>query len=149
MVSFVLRQATPDDRTFLYALYCRTMRSVVQQTWGWDEQWQQNDFDRRFRSYAVSVIEAEGKAIGALMLDTAVAGIIDVVELQIEPEHQNCGIGTAVMQSVIDTARAQQATVTLAVAEPNSRARRLYERLGFRAVGRDGLLTRMRYNVGS
>jgi ribosomal protein S18 acetylase RimI-like enzyme len=148
MVQFVLRPATDDDRGFLYALYCRTMRPLVEQAWGWDDLWQQDDFDRRFRSCTVSVIEVGGEAIGGLMLDHRTAHVIRVIELQIVPERQNCGIGSAVMQSVLKAAHEGQATVTLSVAQANTWARRLYERLGFRAVGQDGPLTQMRYGLG-
>jgi len=30
------------------------MREVIEKTWGWDEAWQRNDFDRRFSEYVVS-----------------------------------------------------------------------------------------------
>jgi hypothetical protein len=46
------------------------MRRMIEQTWAWDEAWQQQDFDRRFRECTVSIIENDGRAIGALLLES-------------------------------------------------------------------------------
>ncbi len=37
------------------------MRGVIEKTWGWDEEWQGTDLDRRWDAYLVSVVEAEGR----------------------------------------------------------------------------------------
>jgi ribosomal protein S18 acetylase RimI-like enzyme len=121
------------------------MRQVIERTWGWDEEWQRRDFDRRFRTYTASVIELKGEAIGGLLLHaTAVA--VDIVELQILPAHQGNGIGTSVVERVIDDAVRQGLAVTLSVVPANSRAKRLYERIGFRVTGVDEPFLRMRYS---
>ena len=52
-----LRPAADLDRPVLYEMHCLTMRSYIDVTWGWDEQWQRNDFQQRFERYSVSVIE--------------------------------------------------------------------------------------------
>ena len=120
------------------------MHHVIERTWGWDEEWQRRDFDRRFRTYATSVIELEGEAIGGLLLDaTPVA--VDIVELQILPSHQDKGIGTSVVERVIDDAVRQGLAVTLSVVPANARAKQLYERLGFQVTGFDDPFIRMRY----
>jgi hypothetical protein len=36
-VDLDLRPASEQDREFLYALHCSTMRDVIEQTWGWDD----------------------------------------------------------------------------------------------------------------
>src|SRR5688500_15708092 len=89
-VQFNLRPASEDDREFLYALHCRTMRDVIEKTWGWDEAWQRRDFDRRFREYAVSIIEGDGQAVGGLLLERKPDSLY-VHEVQVLPEHQGQG----------------------------------------------------------
>jgi ribosomal protein S18 acetylase RimI-like enzyme len=122
------------------------MHQVIERTWGWDDEWQRRDFDRRFRTYAASVIELEGEAIGGLLLHaTPVA--VDIVELQILPSHQDRGIGTSVVERVIDDAVRQGLAVTLSVVRANPRAKRLYERLGVQVTGFDEPFIRMRYGA--
>ena len=39
-----LRPATPKDAEFLFKTLKVTMREYVDQTWGWDEEWQRAYF---------------------------------------------------------------------------------------------------------
>ncbi|MDQ3486935.1 MAG: GNAT family N-acetyltransferase [Acidobacteriota bacterium] len=129
-MEFNLRAASDADREFLYTLHCRTMRGVIEATWRWDESWQRRDFDRRFDSYQVSVIQSGGEAAGGLLLESTVGGI-HIHEVQLLPEYQGQGIGTAVVRGVIDQAAQRGVPVTLSVVPANPRAQSLYERLGF------------------
>lgn len=140
-----LRPATEIDREFLYRLHCRTMREVIERTWGWDDDWQVKDFDRRIGAYQVFVIDVGEEPIGGLMLDLTPDNL-DIVELQILPEHQRQGIGTRVIEQVIDDAKRMGLSVTLSVVPANLDARRLYERIGFRATGVDEPFIRMHYS---
>jgi GNAT superfamily N-acetyltransferase len=140
-----LRPATERDREFLYRLHCRTMREVIERTWGWDDDWQVKDFDWRIGAYQVFVIDVGEEPIGGLMLDLTPDNL-DIVELQILPEHQRQGIGTWVIERVIDDAKRRGLCVTLSVVPANSDARRLYERIGFCATGVDEPFIRMQYS---
>ena len=145
-MTFCLRSAVEADRAFLYALHCRTMRGMIEQTWGWDESWQQEDFDRRFREYTVSIIEKDGRAAGALLLELKPDSIY-IHEVQVLPEHQGLGIGRAVVQWVIAQAASRGVGVTLSVLEVNPRARQLYERLGFQVTAFEAPFFRMRHDA--
>ncbi len=43
-----LREATPQDFEFLYRLHRETLKATIDQTWGWDEAWQQAHFRAKF-----------------------------------------------------------------------------------------------------
>jgi ribosomal protein S18 acetylase RimI-like enzyme len=121
------------------------MREVIEKTWGWDEPWQRTDFDRRFSEYVVSIIEREGRPAGALWLESKPDSIY-IVELQVLPEYQGRGIGTAVVRHLIDEASRNGIPVTLSVVAANPRAKLLYERLGFEVTEFDAPFFRMRHN---
>jgi ribosomal protein S18 acetylase RimI-like enzyme len=132
---FELRAATPADAQFLFALHRATMREVIEGTWGpWNEAWQRAHFASRFHPPGVSVITAEGRDVGTLWLDRGPAEIY-VVEIQVAPEMQGRGIGSAVLRRVLAEGAASARPVTLQVLRVNVRARRLYERLGFAMTG--------------
>ena len=133
-MSFHLRPAEPADRDFLFALFTQTMKSVIEQTWGWDDARQRADFDRRFESYDVAVVECDARPVGGLFLETAASSAF-IHELQLLPEYQGRGIGSAIVQTVIDHASARGLPVALSVVAANPRAQRFYERLGFRVMG--------------
>jgi ribosomal protein S18 acetylase RimI-like enzyme len=125
-----LRLASPADREFLYTLHVTTMRDLIEQTWGWDETWQREDFDQRLTRCRVSVIEAEGEPVGAIWVEIDSERIY-ITDLQILPRWQQRGIGTVIMKMIIREAIGSQRAVELAVLPLNERAQRLYERLGF------------------
>lgn len=67
----------------------------------------------------------------------AVAGECELLSLAVQPRARGQGIGTALLAASIDRAREQSATrMFLEVAEDNGIARQLYERYGFRPIGR-------------
>ena len=145
-VPFRLRPAAEQDRAFLYALHCQTMRAMIEQTWGWDEAWQKQDFNRRFREYTVSIIETADRATGALLLESKPDSIY-IHELQVSPGYQGLGIGGAVVQWVLEQAASRGVSVTLSALEVNPRARQLYERLGFQVTAFDTPFFRMRHDA--
>lgn len=72
--------------------------------------------------------------VGRLRLVTT-AHQLEIAGLQIHPEHQNHGIGTAILTHVIDQAAAADLPVALEVEIDNPNAQWLYQRLGFQVNG--------------
>jgi ribosomal protein S18 acetylase RimI-like enzyme len=132
-VDLNLRPASERDQEFLYALHCSTMRDVIEQTWGWDEAWQRADFEKRFKVCAVSIIEAGSRSVGSLWLEQRPDSLY-VHELQVTPPQQGRGIGTAVIEMVIEKGASRGLPIVLSVVAANPRARDPYERLGFRVT---------------
>ena len=130
-VSWQLRPARPDDREFLYALNETTMREHVEGIWGWNDSEQLAFFDNRFRPREWQVIQADGEDVGVLIVNEGDDELY-LAEIQILPEWQSRGIGSAVVQSLMRAAASSRKPLTLRVLHVNERARALYERLGFR-----------------
>ena len=128
-----LRPATQDDHDFLWWLHCHTMRSYVEQTWGWDENLQVRRFEEHFDPTAREIIECNGVAIGCISVerrnDLILLGVIEIA-----PEYQNQGIGTRLITDLQGEGKRQGVPVQLQVLRVNP-ARRLYQRLGFEIVG--------------
>ncbi len=80
--------------------------------------------------------EAEGRLLGYAILAVG-AGEGHVLNLCIDPEHRRQGHGSYLLRRIIQSARRLGAgTLYLEVRPSNKAALRLYERLGFREVGR-------------
>lgn len=135
-----------SDREFLYALHRTTMYEVINNTWGWDDAWQRADFDRRFGACAVSIIDIQGRAAGGLWLGST-PDSLQIVELQLVPEMQGKGVGSAVVQHIIQQGIDRGLPVTLSVVPANPRAQRLYERLGFEVTGVEAPFIHMRHAI--
>ena len=135
-VEYRLRPAATADTRFLFTLLHATRQDAIVETWGANEAWQRRNFDARVEEHAVSIIEVDGRPAGSLWLGKQ-ADVIYIADVQILPELQGIGIGTAVLRGLIRQAAAREVPIALVVQQGNARARRLYERLGFKADQRD------------
>ncbi|MFN2441589.1 MAG: GNAT family N-acetyltransferase [Thermoanaerobaculia bacterium] len=146
-MNWKLRPASEGDRHFLYRLHATTMRDVVESTWGWDEEWQLTEFEKRLQESPYFVIEADEVAVGTVCVERRPDAFY-ILELQLLPAYQGRGIGGDVVRSIIRDATAECVPVALSVVPANARAQRLYERLGFRVVGVDPPFIRMSHSGG-
>lgn len=127
---YTLRQATAHDYDFLYQLHVAAMREYVEATWGWQEEWQKEYFDRKFDPSDRQIIQIDGKDAGVIAIEQRDEGLF-VALIEILPDYQNRGVGTSLLRHTIQKAQAANLSVTLQVLKTNAPARRLYERLGF------------------
>jgi ribosomal protein S18 acetylase RimI-like enzyme len=125
-----VRGARADDRRFLFDLNEATMRDYVDATWGWDDDEQLAFFDEHFDPSRCQLLQVEGADIGVLAIVERPDEIY-LAEIQLLPEWQCRGIGSAVVGSLVERGAAEAKPVTLRVMRTNPRAAALYARLGF------------------
>lgn len=109
------------------------MRTYVAQTWGWNDEAQADWFDARFDPETNDIIEAKGNPIGCISVERP-GDMILIRSIEIVPEWQNRGIGSAMLKDVLGEGKRHRVPVRLQVLRVNP-ARSLYERLGFVTVG--------------
>ena len=139
----VLRDATPSDRAFLLALYASTRADEFAQ-FGWPPEAerafmqlqfeaQRGDYERRHPTARCRIVELRDCPVGRLW--TAREGDrIVVLDVSVVTEMRGQGIATECLRGVQRQAAQDKLAVDLQVVVGNP-AQRLYERLGFRAVG--------------
>jgi ribosomal protein S18 acetylase RimI-like enzyme len=125
-----LREATDDDREFLFRVHRAAIRESVEALWGWDEELQRRLFDERFGREPYQMIEVDGENAGVLVVEEGDEVFLKLIELL--PAAQGQGVGS----SIIRTLQAPGKPVTLRVLTTNPRAAALYQRLGFRVTER-------------
>jgi ribosomal protein S18 acetylase RimI-like enzyme len=134
-LSFQLRPARADDHDFLWLLKQQTMRLYVEQTWGrWNDAEQKAWFSLKFLPEAVCIIVTGGRDAGRVEVTRNAEGIV-LGTIEILPEFQGLGIGTAVIASLQTEARSTNLPLRLQVLKANPRAYRFYTRLGFKPLG--------------
>lgn len=134
-MQFTLRPATAADYPWLWSLKRLTMRYYVEETWGsWDDAAQEAFFRRTYRSDTVQLVVVDGRNAGLLHLEREPAALF-LANIQIHPDFQNRGLGTAVIRDVLASARTLGLPVRLQVLQVNTAARQLYQRLGFAISG--------------
>lgn len=135
-VRYRLFPAGPSDQSWLERLRRSVYEDLFIDTFGeWDEARHQRHCAECWARGEISLIEVDGVRVGMLQLLER-PDAIEIGEIEILPEQQNRGIGSQIMRDTIARADEQRRHVVLSVALKNERARRLYERLGFREVSR-------------
>jgi ribosomal protein S18 acetylase RimI-like enzyme len=131
-MQYTLRAAKADDFEFVFQLNKANMRGYVEQLRGWDDEAERADMRRHFQPGAEQIIVFDGQDIGRLAV-TRHPDRIDLRHIELLPQYQRQGIGTAIIQALLREARQAHLPATLMVLKLNP-AQRLYERLGFRTV---------------
>jgi ribosomal protein S18 acetylase RimI-like enzyme len=140
-----MRPVTPDDQVFLRKLFAST-RADELALLGGDEHQKETfiamQFNAQSRQYAMSYPKADHSIIlfdetpiGRMMVASMEAAIL-LLDIALLPEYRNAGIGTELIQGLLNEAAATGKAVRLHVFA-SSPAKRLYERLGFSQVGLD------------
>jgi GNAT superfamily N-acetyltransferase len=142
-----LRPITPEDESFLAALYASTRAAELAQTNWSDEQKamfcrmqfgvQITDYQRNYPDASFDIIERDGVAAGRLLVLRADEKI-HVIDIALLPEHRGAGIGTKFLRELQAEAKAAGKPLSIHVEQFNP-ARRLYDRLGFKQVEEKGV----------
>jgi ribosomal protein S18 acetylase RimI-like enzyme len=146
--AFALRPALPADADFEHLLYASTrddLRPLGPEV-----------FDglvgMHFRAQSMSIrlehpqaerkiVMVQDAPVGRLIIDAS-GNHIEVIDVALLPEYRNGGLGTSLLNSVLAQADRLGRAIRLHV-EKQSRAVRLYERLGFVICGDSGMYLAM------
>ena len=153
--SITLQAVTAEDKPFLFELFCidreRQMLPLdlpVEQK----NQLLQMQCDARDRQYHQQYPEADfdlilnnAEPVGSLFAQRGPDqfALIDIVLL---PEHRNSGIATELVGDLIEAASKESKPLHAHVLRDNP-AWRLWQRLGFRVVGDDGVYRRIEFSA--
>jgi ribosomal protein S18 acetylase RimI-like enzyme len=141
-----------EDEEFLFRLYS-TIRAEEVQAWGWPEAEAQlflkMQFTARQRSYQATYPNATytlvlktGEPIGQEVVERG-AKTIRLIDIALVPAYRGTGIGTLLLNDLIEESRSSGATVELKVLRNNVAAIRLYERMGFVTTQEDAIYKEM------
>lgn len=148
-----LRRERQEDRDFLVFLFISTRWEELMAT-GWTDeekigflsqqfQFQDAHYSRYYAETARGIVEENGQPIGRLYLYRSPSDH-RIVDVSLIPAARNRGIGEALLRLVHDEAKEVPVKVSIHVEHFNP-ARRLYERLGFGEVSRDGVYAKMEW----
>jgi GNAT superfamily N-acetyltransferase len=130
----VLRPAHPDDCEFCARLYFSGMEETIRRL-KLDMVAQNRNLRERWHVGEVRIITSDGTDAG-WMQSSIQDGARYLEQIFICAPFQNRGIGTGIINGLIDEARLDRQPVTLGVVKTNP-ALQLYRRLGFRITRED------------
>ncbi len=146
-----LRAVTPDDDAFLFEVFANTRLDEFRFL---DEQQQQAlirmQYDAQRFQYDEGYPQAESRIIllddrpaGRMLVDESESEIT-LVDIALLVEHRGSGIGTQLLNELLNRAVVTRKPVRLHVLKSNP-ALRLYERLGFSRVSDDSMYFEMMF----
>jgi len=131
MTEYTLREATNQDFELSYKIRKNALGEYVEQTRGWDEDWQLKYHKKDFDAKILKIIEVKGNPAGSLEVYRENDHLV-VSGLYIIDRYQNQQIGTRIMTSIIKDAQLNSFKIKLQVLKVNNKAKVLYERLNFK-----------------
>ena len=142
-----LRAITLTDEPFLFAVYANTRADELAQVdWSAEqkESFLRMQFEAQARYYTgnypgaeFQVILLKDKPIGRLYVHRAQSGI-RIMDIAILPEYRGRGIGSQLLNEILEEAQLNNLPVSIHVERMNP-AMHLYERLGFYIIEERGI----------
>jgi len=141
------RPVEEKDAGFLSKVYASTRYEELQAT-GWPQQQideflrmqfeaQDTFYKQQFPDAQYQVVQYEGQDVGRLYLDLR-EDEVRIVDIALLPEYRGKGLGTQLLNSIIQDAGQKQLSVRIHV-EKNNSALNLYLRLGFKKTDDKGV----------
>ena len=146
--AFALRPALPADADFEHRLYASTrddLRPLGPEVFdglvGMHYRAQSMSIRLEHPQAERKIVMVQDAPVGRLIVDAS-GNYVEVIDVALLPEYRNCGLGASVLNSVLAQADRLGRAIRLHV-EKQSRAVRLFERLGFVICGDVGMYLAM------
>ena len=140
---FELRTTSPSDLAFCWPLYRDSVQPLSEALAAWNEAAQRRIVEQAVGHAGTSILQADKADAGWLQVEET-KHVVQLRHLYLLPERRNHGLGTAFLLWMKERADRKFKDLTLEVMT-NNPARRLYERLGFKALATTDNKLTMRY----
>lgn len=134
--SLSFHPATVSDFDAIWADFVPAMKPYVEQIWGWDLSWQQNNFKKDLEKTLTAFIQLGSKTLGYVQYSLKPDGSY-IHMLIIRPEFRAKGYGIQVLDYV--QAQVPGQSLSLRCFQLNLSAQRFYHRQGFKVVESDDI----------
>ena len=120
-----------EDKDFVFRVTEEAMRSYVEEAFGsWQPDSQRRRSEESFNLATYRLVAVDDVRAGILVVEDRSSEIF-LAKIFLLPQFQRRGVGTVLIRRLIERAAMERKPLRLRVLRVNTRARRLYERLGF------------------
>ena len=147
MIDYSLIKLIPADeshREFSDAIKEAAYRGYIEKMWGWEEEAAREYNERTWRDKRPQIILYNDQPIGTIYVGEDEESI-EIAQFILISEYQNQGIGTHILEGILDSSDKTGTIVKLEVLKENP-AISLYRRYGFTISASDEYLYQMERN---
>lgn len=126
--AYTLRKAFSEDYELIYSIKKNSLGEYITQTWGWDEELQRKMHENEMETENIYLIQMNNETIGTVGINEIHNEII-ISRMYIVDKFQSKGVGSRIIKEIIKENSAKE--IKLGVLKVNTRAKKLYQRLGF------------------
>lgn len=134
MMPYSYCKAEYKDKILLFNLYRTVMKEYILQIWGWDEEWQVNDFTSNYTPDNIIIVKKNNDIVGYCHFEKENNSYF-IRMLVVLPEHQNNGIGKKLLFLLREKSSLYSKHIRLYVFKINKMAKLFYLSQGFHVVG--------------
>jgi len=142
-MDFRIRQGEISDQEWLYKLYCSTMRTYIEQTWGWDEEFQKKGFQTNLHPAKFRIVNVNDDDVSAYLVNDE-DNHYWLEMLLVGSTMQGKGLGTAIIKKLQAETKKGGKPLKLSVLRVNP-AKEFYSRLGFFVYDQDESFFKMEW----
>ncbi len=124
----------PSDKLYVWETYVYSMKHYVEEIWGWDDAWQQNDFETGFEKYETKILKLDQSKIGYLQFKQE-SKYTYISMLVLNPKYQSKGIGFELLNTL--QPGTPDKSLRLNCFKINESAYKFYLKCGFKAFKTD------------
>jgi ribosomal protein S18 acetylase RimI-like enzyme len=129
----VFEKAKCEDFERLFGLYKGGLRRFIDEIWGWDENWQRDDFKKYFHPRNIYIVLYDRRLAGYIQVDKD-QDKWHIRMMVVSEELQGNGLGTLMLKKIIDESNAEKKVLTLSVFKINNKAQNLYKKMNFQEI---------------
>lgn len=133
-MTYTYCNATNEDKDDIFKVYRAVMEGYISEIWGWNDEWQKNDFLSHYKADGITLVYKANELVGYSQIEEK-DDLLFMRMLAILPNHQKMGIGRQLLESFVAKGKKHSKHLSLEVFKINSKAREFYEYQGFVAVG--------------
>jgi len=142
-MDFRSRQGVIADKEWLYKLYYSTMHKYIEQTWGWDEEFQRNGFQTNLHPTKFRIVIVNDDDVAAYLVNEE-DNHYWLEMLLVSKKMQGKGLGTAIIKKLQSQSEKVCKLLKLSVLKVNP-AKEFYSRLGFCVYDQDRSFFKMKW----
>lgn len=129
-MSYIYRNSTNEDKDDIYEVYRAVMRGYISEIWGWNEEWQKNDFTSHYKADGITLVYKVNDLVGYSQVEDK-GDLLFMRMLAILPDHQRKGIGKRLLEFFVENGKKLSKGLSFEVFKINTLAKGFYEKHGF------------------